>query len=134
MIIIPLKLEGGHLNYSSAFEGAVMAENGNDIELADICTVIKNQGYTPAACVNAMQDNLYPVSNKDSGFLLNSNKSIWYDKQGSDGKPWLNPASGETKKYLAAISGEIAAAGFEYILCTNMEYPPLSGYALEDIG
>ncbi len=133
-IVVPLKIEGGMLNYSSAYEGAVMADVGNDIELSDILSVIEQEGFKPAAAINTMEDNLYPKSNNEAGFNLSSGQKLWYDKQSSDGKPWLDPASTETKKYLSSITSEIAKAGFEYILCTDMKYPPFSAEALEDIG
>lgn len=134
MVVVPLKVKGGRLNYNSAYEGAVMADIGNDLDLSSICSAIIESGFEPAASINAMEDNLYPNYNTDSGFVLKSNKNLWLDKQNSEGKPWLNPASNETKKYLSAITGEITKAGFKKIICTNMKYPPLSKEALEDIG
>lgn len=134
MIIVPLKIEGGMLNYNSANEGAVLAEAGNDISLSDIINVIKELGYTPVASINAMNDNIYPNANKNAGFVINSSKKLWLDKNDDSGKPWLNPSSTDTKQYLSSITGEIAQAGFKYIICTNMEYPSFSEAALEDIG
>ena len=32
MVVIPLKIEGGKLNYNSSNEGAVLAEAGNEIQ------------------------------------------------------------------------------------------------------
>lgn len=134
MVIIPLKLEGGKLNYNSSNEGAVLAEAGNDFNLSDICETVKNAGFIPVASINAMKDNLYPMANKNAGFLINSSKKLWFDKNDDSGKPWLDPSSSDTKQYLSSITGEIAQAGFKYIICTDMEYPAFSEYALKDIG
>ncbi len=134
MVVVPLKIEGGKLNFSSAYDGAILAEVGNNLELSTIYNTIKNKGYTPVASINSMQDNLYPKTNKNAGFLLKDTKTLWYDTQDENGKPWLNPASTDTKQYLSSITGEIAQAGFKYIICTDMEYPLLSEAALEDIG
>ncbi|MBQ3566070.1 MAG: hypothetical protein IJA12_02710 [Oscillospiraceae bacterium] len=134
MVVVPLKIEGGKLNYATSYEEAILAEVGNELELTTIYNTIKNKGYTPVASINAMQDNLYPKTNKNSGFVLKSNKSLWLDTQNEKGKPWLNPASTETKQYLQSITGEIAKAGFRHIICTNMEYPSFSKEALDDIG
>lgn len=134
MVVVPLKIEGGNLNFSSSYEGFALSENVNELDLATIYNTIKSKGYTPAASVNTMHDNLYPNISKNSGFLVKSTGKLWKDKQDDNGKPWLNPASNETKQYLSAITGEIAAAGFKYIFCTDMEYPAFSSAALEDIG
>ena len=133
MVVVPLKIEGGQLNYSTSYDEAILAEVGNNLELSNIYNTIKNKGYTPVASINSMQDNLYPKTNKNAGFLLKDTKKQWYDTQDENGKPWLNPASTDAKQYLSAITGEIAQAGFKYIICTDMEYPSFSEAALEDI-
>lgn len=135
MVVIPLKIEGGKLNYNSSNEGAVLAESGNEISINSITETVKRYGFTPAASINTMQDNLYPKANKNSGFLVKSTKSLWLDSAQKDkGKPWMDPSSSDTKEYLSSISGEIAQAGFEYIISTNVEYPAFSENALKEIG
>lgn len=82
-----------------------------------------------------MQDNLYPKANKNAGFLIKSTKTLWLDSPQKDkGKPWMDPASSDTREYLSSLSGEIAQAGFEYIISTNVEYPAFSENALNEIG
>ena len=66
MVVVPLKIEGGKLNFASSYDGAVLAEVGNNLELSNIYNIIKNKGYTPAASINTMQDNLYPYTSKNS--------------------------------------------------------------------
>lgn len=134
MVIVPLKIKGGMLNYNSSNEGAVLAEAGNEIELSDIFNTVRSAGFTPVASINSMNDNIYPTANKNSGFIVNSSKKLWYDTNDGNGKPWLNPSSADTKQYLSSITGEIAQAGFKYIICTDMEYPAFSENALEEIG
>ena len=131
-VIVPIKLEGGKLTYSTAYEGAASYEESSDTELSEICSAIKDNGFTACALINSMHDNLYPQFNTQSGFLKKSDKSLWLDN-GKSGDPWMDPASGETKKYLAALSGEAIAAGFDLVLCTDMEYPLFSSKALEEI-
>ena len=135
MVVIPLKIEGGKLNYNSSNEGAVLAEAGNEIPISSITEAVKSYGFTPVASVNAMQDNLYPKANKNAGFLIKSTKTLWLDSPQKDkGKPWMDPASSDTREYLSSLSGEIAQAGFEYIISTNVEYPAFSENALNEIG
>ncbi|MGN0613952.1 MAG: putative glycoside hydrolase [Porcipelethomonas sp.] len=134
MVIVPLKLKGGRLNYSSSNDGAILAEAGNDIPIADIYSTIKNKGYTPVASINTMEDNIYPTASKNAGFTVESTQKLWYDGNGEDAKPWLNPSATETKQYLTSITGEIAQAGFEYIICTGTAFPAFSENALKEIG
>ena len=54
MVIVPLKIEGGKLNYNSSNDGAVLADAGNDIALSDIIDAVKQAGFTPAASVNTL--------------------------------------------------------------------------------
>ena len=66
---------------------------------------------------------------------MKSSKSLWLDSSNKDkGKPWLDPSSSATKEYLSSLTGEIAQAGFEYIISTNVEYPAFSEKALESLG
>lgn len=135
MVVVPLKIEGGTLNYNSSNEGAVLADAGNDLPLTSIIDTVKAAGFTPAASINAMQDNLYPKANKNAGFLVESSKSLWLDSNDKEkGKPWMDPSSSASKEYLSSLTGEIAQAGFEYIISTNVEFPAFSENALEDIG
>ncbi len=134
MVIVPLKISGGILNYNSSNEGAVLANAGNDMELSDIFNTIKNAGFTPVASINSMNDNIYPNANKSAGFIVSSTNKLWYDTNDGNGKPWLNPSSPDAKQYLSSLTGEIAQAGFKYIICTDMEYPAFSENALNEIG
>lgn len=134
MVIVPLKLEGGKLNYNSSNEGAVLAESGNEIDITSISNAIKSYGFTPAASINTMQDNLYPQTNKNAGFQVKSSKTLWLDSsQKNKGKPWMDPASSDAREYLSSLTGEIAQAGFEYIISTNVEYPAFSENALSQL-
>lgn len=133
-VVVPLKIEGGMLNYSSSNEEAVLAEAVNTLSLSEIVDTIKSNGYTPIASINTMQDNIYPKTNKSAGFLVKSTNTLWLDSNAKDkGKPWLDPASSATKSYLTSITGEISQAGFEKIICTNVEYPAFSETAFESL-
>jgi hypothetical protein len=135
MVVVPLKIEGGKLNYQSSNESAVLAEATNEIPLSSIIDTINSKGFTPAASVNTLQDNIYPKTNKNAGFLIESTKALWTDSNNKEtGKPWMNPASSDTKEYLSSITGEIAQCGFKYIITTNTEYPAFSENALTKIG
>ena len=131
-VIVPIKLEGGKLTYETAYENAAYYEGSSYTDIHDICDAVKENGFTACAMINTMHDNLYPQFNTQSGFLKKKDKSLWLDN-GKSGDPWLDPSSSEAKKYLSAISGEAAAAGFDYIICTDVEYPKFNSEALEEV-
>ena len=131
-IIVPIKLDGGKLTYETAYENAASYDESSDTDIHDICAAVKENGFTACAMINTMHDHLYPLFNTQSGFLKKKDKSLWLDN-GKSGDPWLDPSSSETKKYLSAISGEAAAAGFDYIVCTDVEYPKFNSESLEEV-
>ncbi|MBQ7046497.1 MAG: hypothetical protein IJN85_01990 [Oscillospiraceae bacterium] len=134
-IVIPLKIEGGKLNYKSYNEGAVMAEVGTETELSDIISTIKRNGFRPIASINLMEDNLYPLADKAAGFSYAETGKLWYDSDPKNGgRAWLSPSSSTTKNYLSALTTEIANAGFEKIIVTDAQYPEFSRLGFDDIG
>lgn len=134
-VIVPLKIEGGKLNYKSYNEGAEMAEAGNETELSEIISTIKRNGFHPIASINLMEDNLYPLADKAAGFSYAETGLLWYDSDPKNGgRAWLSPSSSTTKNYLSAITTEIANAGFENIIVTDAKYPEFSRLGFDDIG
>ncbi len=134
-VVVPLKIQGGKLNYNSGNEGAVMADVCSDMELGDIISTIQQKGYKPAASLNTMNDNLYPLADKSAGFTYKSDGKLWFDaNENKGGKAWLSPSSTAAGSYLSALTTEIATAGFEYIIATDAEYPKFSRIGLDAIG
>ena len=134
-VVVPMKLKGGKLNFSSVNEDAEMAEAVSDISLSDILSFIESKNLIPAAAVNVMEDNLYPKINNQAGFTSQKTHKLWLDaNEKKGGKPWLNPASSAAKEYNSSIIGELSQAGFKYIIGTDAVYPEFSQDALDEIG
>ncbi|MCI8776282.1 MAG: hypothetical protein HFK00_02660 [Oscillospiraceae bacterium] len=134
-VVVPMKLKGGKLNFSSVNEDAEMAEAVSDISLSDILSSIESKNLIPAAAVNVMEDNLYPKINNQAGFTSQKTHKLWLDaNEKKGGKPWLNPASSAAKEYNSSIIGELSQAGFKYIIGTDAVYPEFSQDALDEIG
>lgn len=132
--VIPLKIKGGRLNYNSYNEGAIAAEASYGLEIEEIVDTVKSYGYKPAASINTMNDNLYPKAENSAGFVYKKDGKIWFDAaENKGGKTWLAP-SDAADDYLSALTSEIAAAGFEYLIATNAEYPKFSRIGLDAIG
>ncbi len=132
--VIPLKIKGGKLNYNSVNEGAVMAEVNSELEISDIVSAVRKHGYTPAASLNTLNDNMYPEADKSSGFMYKKDGELWYDAaESKGGKAWLAPSS-SAGTYLSSLTTEICTAGFEYVIATDVEYPQFSRIAFDAIG
>ncbi len=127
-VIVPLKAKGGRLYFASenpdaGLKSAVAAA----MPLETIYTTISQAGYTPVAGINALEDSVYPQIYPESGYQIAGTRERWLDAAPENGgKPWLSPFSGLTSDYLAAIAGEIAAAGFPVILCDGLMFPAFS--------
>lgn len=134
-VIVPLKLKGGKLNYSSVNEGAVMADVCTETEITEIVNTVKRNGFHAAASFNTLEDNLYPKADKSSGFTYKDTGKLWYDAdEKKGGKAWLSPSAPSAGAYLTSLTTEIAAAGFEYIIATGAEYPAFSRIGFDAIG
>lgn len=134
--VIPLKIKGGKLNYASANEGAQMAGASSEtMELEEIVNAVRNHGWKPAASLDTLGDNLYPKADKAAGFVYKKGGELWYDAaENRGGKPWLSPSSSAALSYLCSITSEIASAGFELLIATNVQYPQFSRIGLDAIG
>ena len=86
--------------------------------------VIEKSGFKPAAEISTLHDNLLPAVYPESGYVTADDGSQWNDNDPAhDGKPWTTPYSQTTLTYLSDIVSEVAGAGFERIICTDLVYP-----------
>lgn len=133
--VIPMKIKGGRLNYDSDVEGAEAAGADASLEISEIIDAVREYGYKPAASFNMLSDNLYPKADNSAGFVYKKGGKLWFDAaEKNGGKAWLSPSSASSGVYLSSLTSEIADAGFEYIIATDVEYPKFSRLGLDDIG
>lgn len=134
--VIPLKLSGGKIYYSSAvrganYSGAVVSY----LELDEIVEAVKEAGMKPVAYMSVLEDNIYPASYPDAGYRIEESGSIWLDNDPySGGKPWLNPFSYDTQDYCESLADEITLAGFEEIIYSDIVFPSFRESDLDYIG
>lgn len=124
-VAVPLKLKGGKLNYSTKNSVIWYKEILNaGMTLDYIVSAIEKAGKKPAACMDVLNDNIYPKVYNEAGYTNEVDGSMWLDDtEENNGKPWLSPYSDTAKTYIQELSEEIASAGFEYIIAGGINYP-----------
>lgn len=130
-VVIPMKLQGGELNYASKAAGdASYAVCKGSMTAAEIAKIVRDEGLYAYASCSMLEDHLYSsvYANWNAGYRVEKNGILtgdqWYDyfpDQG--GKPWLDPNSDLTVSYLKNIVMELSAGGFSAILCSDIKYP-----------
>ena len=136
-VIIPLKLEGGSLQFHSSVEAAAECKASSEKlpTLQDIAFTVLSEGVSPIARIETFSDNLLPKKFEDAAFINTLTQKPWLDDaEKSGGKPWLSPFSETAQQYLAEICLEIQTAGFQQIICGGMNYPNFSPTDSEAIG
>ena len=135
-VVVPLKSEGGAINYMSSVELANKAAPiTSTLSSANIAEIIKKIGLISIARVDTLNDNLTPKADKTAGYTFEDSSSSWFDnKPENGGKPWLNPFSETTKTYFTDISAEICAAGFDQVICADVIFPTFRNSDLNYIG
>ena len=130
-VIIPMKLQGGELNYSSNAAGdAAYAVCKGSMTASEIAKIVREEGFYAYASCSLLEDHLYSsvYSNWNAGYRVEKNGVLtgdqWYDyfpDQG--GQPWLDPNSDLTVAYLQNIIKELSSSGFSAVLCSDIKYP-----------
>lgn len=124
-VAVTLKDENGYLYYKTNIErvkyDSIIVKG--TLTAAQIADQISKAGMTPAAKLSMLKDRITPMY--FGGFTF-ENGTHWLDNypppEGT-GKRWLSPFSSEAITYLTNITSEIAEAGFEHIICSNITYP-----------
>lgn len=130
-VVIPMKLQGGELNYSSNAAGdAAYAVCKGSMTASEIAKIVREEGLYAYASCSLLEDHLYSsvYSNWNAGYRVEKNGVLtgdqWYDyfpDQG--GQPWLDPNSDLTVTYLQNIVKELSSSGFSAVLCSDIKYP-----------
>ena len=129
-VAIQLKNESGYLSYASevplaASCGAITSSAVSLEQLAETVAAIENAGFTPAAYLYTLQDDVASHASYGTSYLYNDQAGITWLDQAADngGRSWLNPYMDAAVDYLAGLTGEIAEAGFSLIFADGMQFP-----------
>lgn len=135
-IEVPLKVSGGEIyygtnNYYANSAGIVQSYT----RLSDIVSAISSAGYKPVASVSIFYDNIIPDYFRDMSYLTVDDGSQWIDNDiEAGGKPWMNPFSQSSVSYNNDIVEEIAGAGFDKVVCSDIVFPDFRPSDVEYLG
>lgn len=123
-VIVTLKNADGHFMYLTEISDV----KGSDAVIGtltakQIYDAINSAGIKASARISTLKDPIVP--NFMEGIRYTTNDGYgWMDASPENGgKFWLSPFSDKTAQYLAAITGELAAAGFDRIILNDTVYP-----------
>ena len=122
---VPLKARGGKIYYSTTNQEAqACGAVSSTLSLASITALINESGFKPAAEISAFYDNQFPTAYPSAGYVTADDGSQWVDNDPKNGGvPWTTPTSQEALTYISTIIDEVADAGFERVVCTDIMYP-----------
>jgi hypothetical protein len=125
IVVLPLKAQGGMLNYNSQIKSARnCGVVTSSFDLSDMVEIVKSKGLTPYAQMSVLYDNIYPKTFKQCAYQFEDGTGSWWDDYGEKGgKPWLSPFADDTKNYLSALASEFTEDGIEGIICTDVIFP-----------
>lgn len=123
-VVITLRESGGTFLYKTAIEGIKDNEElANALTAEEIFDAVSSAGMTAYARICTLKDHV------SGGYIegikyMTSDGYGWLDAAPNNGgKPWLSPFESKTLKYLGEITSELASAGFEKIILTDLMYP-----------
>lgn len=124
-VTVPIKMEGGLLNYKSLTS---MAAGTNictgSMTAEEIYNIAAQNGLAVYGTLSILNDYQFPQINRDSAIWLADNTGEWLDFRPEEGgKPWMSPYSDTTLSYLTGICEELSDAGFTAVLCEDFYYP-----------
>ncbi len=130
---VPLKVKGGAVYYSTnVFLAGASKAYPEMLTLEQIVNTVEKAGYKPAAVISIFNDNLLPVTDGSTGYRTYSTDEQWIDNDpAAGGKPWASPYSELAVDYNADIAGEISAAGFQKVICSDLVFPQFRQSDLE---
>lgn len=129
-VAVELKDAAGYLSYASevqlaAASGAILAGAITLEELEALASAIEDAGFTPAAYIYALQDDIASHASYGTSYLYEDQAGVTWLDQAADngGRSWLNPYMEAAVEYLGDLSAEIAGAGFDEIFAAGIQYP-----------
>lgn len=124
-VVVPMKLEGGLLNYASNISYvAGMGICDGTLTASEIVSIAKEKEISVYALISVLDDCQFPELHRDAGIQLADGSGRWLDNSPEKGgKPWMSPYSSKTVSYMTAMIQELENAGFSAAICQNFVYP-----------
>lgn len=126
-VTVTLKGDTGRFFYKSNIEGIKDSDIiDGALTAKQIYGIIEQAGLIPAARINTLKDHCSGNLVENTKFELSDGWG-WLDNSVErGGKSWLNPFNSETAEYIAAVTDEVAQAGFKTVILTNTVFPVFS--------
>lgn len=118
-LVLELKDETGLLAWSSASELAVSYGTAGTRDYAGIVAAIHEKNMTAAAQISCCADSA--MATRNWPLALQSAPGVPY--QDSKGRYWLDPYNRSVRNYLADLTKELAAMGFDEIILADLYHP-----------
>lgn len=129
-VVIQLKSSTGALAYASevplaATCGAISSSAVSLQQLEETVSAIADAGFTPAAYLYTLEDDLASHASYNTSYLYNDQAGVTWLDQAADkgGRSWLNPYMDAAVTYLQDLTSEISKAGFSLIFADGIQYP-----------
>lgn len=123
-VCITLKDSTGYLLYKTEIESVkdTDAVTGT-LTARQIYSTVESMGMTAVARINTLKDHVGGIY-AGGNYIITGDAGAWHDAAPANGgKKWLSPFNEETSEYIAAITKELADAGFKRIILANTIFP-----------
>lgn len=123
-ITVTMKDDTGNFLYKTTVQGVAETQITGTLTAKQIAEIITKAGFNPHARISTLLDQTTQSYDGENICYMIADGGIWHDfyvDQG--GKSWLSPFEAGTAKYLAAVTAELANAGFGSIILANTVYP-----------
>lgn len=125
VVMIDLKSPSGAFYYSTAIEGATIA----DIDVTTVDAIIahlRTHGFTVIARIQAFRDRSYAIDHQVDGLAI-SGGALWSD----GGYYWLDPGQEIAQLYLEQIAKDLSSRGITEVVFDDFYFPGSSSIVYE---
>ena len=128
-VVVVLKDEIGNILYESdVYEAKEWKTVSKDaVDAKNIVKLIKEEGLIPIAKISAFYDEKAPAAYRDNSFVYKKDEDVMFkfkDYETKKQKPFLNPATKLARRYVLKVVEEITDFGFNYVVVSNLAFPP----------
>ncbi len=134
-VVLQLKDRNGMFRYKTTIEGIAGSDlDAGAMTLDEIMTLFRENELIPVAEIAVLSDEKGCALFTDMSYkCIDSPEVSWLDYSQSPPRRWANPDSDATREYFAKVTTELALAGFENILITDVTFPDFQHYDAEYI-
>lgn len=118
-VVLELKNESGRLAWASSCELAADYGTAGTMDYTETIESLHERGLTCAAQISCCADELMATRNWPATLQLYAGTPY----RDSGGKYWLDPYNRTIRSYIAELTAELAAMGFDEIILADLYHP-----------